>query len=335
MTRPAFAGTGAARALCSASPSLSPWRASLIPTSAARLALLALLLSALLAAFTPIFVRVSEVGPTATVFWRLALSLPVLWTIMRVSERRPVDLAAPLRVRGVLFILLTAVIYVINVSFWHLSIVYTSVANASLLVNAHPVFVVLGAWLFYRERMTARFIAGLGLSLIGVVLLMRASATEIAQVSIGDVFALLSAAFFAGWILCIKHLRRTLSPATLLVWNHGLSLFLVLPIALLLGETVIAVTLAGWLLLFAFAMLVNVFSHIAFTYATGHIPVSLNSLILLIVPVLSAALGWALLDEAVSGIQFGAGACVLAGIALGQQGWLAGWRRWRREALTP
>ena len=302
--------------------------------SAARLALFALLLSAFLTAFTPIFVRVSEVGPTATVFWRLALAFPVLWTIMRVAERRPVDLAAPLRVRGVLFILLTAVIYVINVSFWHMSIVYTSVANAVLLVNAHPVFVVLGAWLFYRERVTARFIGGLVLSMIGIVVLLRAGATEIAQVSIGDVFALLSAVFFAGWVLCIKHLRRTLSPATLLVWNNGLSLFLVLPIALLLGEPLIPVTLAGWLLLVAFAMLVNVFGHIAFTYATGHIPVSLNSLVLLLVPVISAALGWALLDEAVTGIQLMAGAFVLAGIALGQRGWVAGWRRWRREALT-
>ena len=32
--------------------------------------------------FAPIFVRLSEVGPVATAFWRMALSLPVLWVAL-------------------------------------------------------------------------------------------------------------------------------------------------------------------------------------------------------------------------------------------------------------
>jgi hypothetical protein len=42
-------------------------------------ALAALLAGATCIALSPIFVRVSEAGPTATAFWRVALAVPVLW----------------------------------------------------------------------------------------------------------------------------------------------------------------------------------------------------------------------------------------------------------------
>src|SRR5256885_6832545 len=48
-------------------------------TRRARPAFLALLAGAVGIAFAPIFVRLSEVGPGATAFYRLFLALPILW----------------------------------------------------------------------------------------------------------------------------------------------------------------------------------------------------------------------------------------------------------------
>src|SRR5688572_33162704 len=44
-------------------------------------ALGALLAGATFIALSPIFVRVSEAGPTATAFWRVALAVPPLWLL--------------------------------------------------------------------------------------------------------------------------------------------------------------------------------------------------------------------------------------------------------------
>ena len=49
------------------------------PHPRAGLALIALLCGAVCIALSPIFVRVSETGPTATAFWRVALAVPALW----------------------------------------------------------------------------------------------------------------------------------------------------------------------------------------------------------------------------------------------------------------
>ena len=58
----------------------------------ARLAFILLLLGAAGIAFAPIFVRLSELGPMTTAFWRCALAVPALWLwLMRLSvmERVP------------------------------------------------------------------------------------------------------------------------------------------------------------------------------------------------------------------------------------------------------
>ena len=58
------------------------------PERGARIAFAILLLGAAGIAFAPIFVRLSEVGPTATAFWRVCLAVPVLWLWMSVDDRR-------------------------------------------------------------------------------------------------------------------------------------------------------------------------------------------------------------------------------------------------------
>src|SRR5215218_10893522 len=57
-------------------------------TTVARVAFVALLAGAIGIAFAPIFVRLSELGPTATAFYRLALALPILWVWMEIGDRR-------------------------------------------------------------------------------------------------------------------------------------------------------------------------------------------------------------------------------------------------------
>jgi hypothetical protein len=54
--------------------------------ASSRLALAALVAGAVGIAYAPVFVRLSELGPTATAFWRLAL--PGLWLWMELANRR-------------------------------------------------------------------------------------------------------------------------------------------------------------------------------------------------------------------------------------------------------
>jgi hypothetical protein len=74
-----------------------------------RLALPALLVGGIAIGFSPIFVRLSELGPIATGFYRLLLALPLLWLWMHWEGRVNASAALGARyVQGDMLGLITA-----------------------------------------------------------------------------------------------------------------------------------------------------------------------------------------------------------------------------------
>ena len=113
-------------------------------TAGSHLALAVLIAGAVGIACTPIFVRLSELGPTATAFWRLALALPVLWLWTEIGNRREAGESAH-RLSGhrtLLGLTLAGLFFAVDLALWHWSTGFTSVPNSTLLVNLAPVFCV-------------------------------------------------------------------------------------------------------------------------------------------------------------------------------------------------
>ena len=135
------------------------------------LALLALFAGAAAIATAPLFVKVSETGPVATAFWRLALALPFLWTWSLAVQRggHYASFAAERRL-----MIAAGLFFAGDLAVWHWSIVLTSVANSTLLANLAPIFVTLAVWVLFRRQPTLAFLAGLATALTGVVLLIGA-----------------------------------------------------------------------------------------------------------------------------------------------------------------
>ena len=117
----------------------------LAPDSAARggaAALLALVAGAVAMGISPIFVRVADVGPFTSAFWRVALALPVLYAWMRIAERGTGGGAVfPLAT------ILSGLTFTGDLLFWHLAIMRTTIANAKFFVTTAPVWVVVFGWL--------------------------------------------------------------------------------------------------------------------------------------------------------------------------------------------
>ncbi|WP_204323993.1 hypothetical protein, partial [Stenotrophomonas maltophilia] len=57
------------------------------PAASQATAFVALLSGALALGISPVFVRLADVGPFASAFWRTALALPVLYAWMRIEDR--------------------------------------------------------------------------------------------------------------------------------------------------------------------------------------------------------------------------------------------------------
>ena len=283
-----------------------------------RAAFLCLLAGGCAIAFAPIFVRLSDTGPVASAFWRTALAAPLLWLwLARAGESpRPIPRASrltPLIVAGLFFAL--------DLGVWHWSIVWTSVANSTLLANLAPIFVTLAGWLVWKQRVTRTFLVGMVVAIAGMFVLVGPNFAIGGTRLLGDALGALTAVFYAGYMLAIKQARDArASTVRLMAWSTTITAIALLPVALLSPQPMLPAAAGGWLVLLALALVTQILGQGLIAYAFAHLPASLSSVSLLIQPVVAALAAWALFGEAVGPAQWIGGAIVLAGIWLAKKG---------------
>ncbi len=270
-----------------------------------------------------VFVRMREegLGLSATAFWRLALSLPLFWLWLGVERRsRRPSVERKFTCRDAAALMIPGLFFAGDLAVWHSSIDLTTVANATLFANCAPVLVSLVAWLWMGERLRWVFVAGLICALGGVAGVVSSSFELGARNVHGDMLGLLTAVFYAGYILSVKRVRSRFSTPVVMIWSIPVACAALLAIASASGETLAPVTARGWLVLVGLAVICQVGGQGLIAYALAHLPASFSSVSLLIQPVAAAIFAWLILDEALGPLQAGAGVLVLVGIYLARRG---------------
>jgi drug/metabolite transporter (DMT)-like permease len=283
-------------------------------------ALAALLLGALAIAVAPICVRLSEVGPLASAFWRVVIAAPILFLLLRATVRGA-DISAamaPPPIRGVIAVGLA---FAADLAFWHWSIGLTTVANATLLCNLAAVFVTIVAWLGGREQITRVFLIGLTLALIGATTMIGLSFSVSAGQFLGDALAVIAALMYASYLLGTKSLRAAGHPTLrIMAWVTLATAIALLPVMLLSGERLLPRSLHGWAILVVLALVSHTGGQTLIAYALAHLPATFSSVALLCQPVLATMFAWYLFGETLGPVEFAGGLTVLAGIAIAGRG---------------
>ena len=285
------------------------------------LAFAALLAGGAAIAFSPIFVRLADVGPMQSAFWRVALAVPFLgaWAAWSARRARPAAGRGSAPPMALAPVLAAGVFFAGDLGFWHLAIVYTTVANATLLANFAPIFVTLGGWLVLGQRVTRLFLVALAISLGGAALLVGASFGAAGTRLAGDAFGAVTAMFYGAYMLAIWRSRGTGGTAAVMALSSAVSALLLFPVALGWEGDLLPQSPRGWLIVLALAVIPQVAGQSLIAYAMAHLPASLSSLSLLIQPVLAAVYAMAILGEGMGAMQVAGGAIVLAGIYLARR----------------
>ena len=302
------------------------------PTTANRLAFAALIAGAMGIAFSPIFVRLSDLGAPVTAFWRPALAVPVLLLWVAFHTNGPTPERTPPTRGDVVLLVLSGFMFAGDLFFWHWSVQFTSVANSTLLANFAPIFVTLGSWLLFKERFTPTFLAALGLGIGGAVVLMGDSLTIGVDNLFGDALALVTALFYGGYIIVVGRLRARFSTAVIMCWSSIVTSAFLLPMALLYDGPMLTLKLYGWAMLLGLGLVSHAGGQSLIAYALAHLPAAFSSLSLLVQPVASAVLAWIILDESIGAWQVVGGAIVMTGILLARRAMPASPRRLRPAA---
>ena len=258
---------------------------------------------------SPIFVRLADVGPFASAFWRVALALPALYAWTRLSESG----GAPAGRFGVATIL-AGLAFTGDLFFWHLSIVTTSVANATFFATTAPIWVVAFGWLILGERAAGKTLAGLALCILGGAALLAQSLHLRPAGAIGDLYGLATGVFFGLYFLTVKAARGQSSAARVTFEATLITAVLLFLVALSLERTILPHSVRGVAALLAMAWISHAGGQGLLAVALGRLPAAFSSLVIFLEAIAAASFAYALLGEPVSLVQALGGLLILAGI---------------------
>jgi drug/metabolite transporter (DMT)-like permease len=271
----------------------------------------ALISGSAMLAFGPLLVRLADTGPVAAAFWRLSLALPVL-ILLALRERHRLATIAPVAsTRLILLCLFAGLFFAADLASWHLGILLTQMANATLFGNSASIILAIWAIVAARRWPHLSEVAAVILAIAGALLLMGASVETSRERLVGDLLCLLAGILYAGYMLAMQRARGSLGPWQTLAISTAAGCLPLLGFASLLGEAILP---SDWTPVLLLALSSQLIGQGLLVYALPHFTPLVIGLALLVQPAMAALIGWASYGEHLSGAEF-AGA-ILVGAAL-------------------
>lgn len=281
-----------------------------------RRATVLLALGAVVISFSPVLVKLAQVGPTAAAFYRMTLGgLPLaVWAVSRSGRRLGDRRHLALAVLGGAFL-------AIDLSLWHRSIHAIGPGLATILASFQVFFVAAFALAFLRERLTARLAVAIPVAMVGLFLIFGLEWDQVgSDYRLGSVFGLLAAACYAGYLLVLRQARVLaggLPPAMTIAVLSLTSAVVLAGIVALGGESLAVPDRRTALVLAAYGLGPQLVGWILIARGLPGVPASRAALLLLLQPALAFVWDTVLFRRPTDGLEILGATLALAAIYVG------------------
>jgi drug/metabolite transporter (DMT)-like permease len=247
----------------------------------------AVLLGVLAVSFSALFVRLCTAPALIIATYRLLFTFLVLapFTLSKLHLLKALDR------RQILLSSASGVCLALHFATWFTSLRYTSIASSTVLVTLQPIFVVVGSWLFFREKVSRLALVGGGVALLGSMVIGASDFKAGGTALLGDGLALLAAMLVSGYLLIGRRLRRDLPLEAYTFITYGSSSLVLVLLSLLSGAPFTGYPLSDWLLFLALALVCTVLGHTVFNWVLKYVQASVVSVSVMGEPI--GAIIWA------------------------------------------
>jgi drug/metabolite transporter (DMT)-like permease len=274
------------------------------------LAFAALITGIISISWSAIFVRWTDMPGVASAFYRVLIASIALWVILLVKRRHRLRIPRqliPLTALGGIF-------FAADLGFYNVAVLHTSAGSATFLGNNAPLVVGLITWFMTRKLPSARFWLALMIAIAGGCLIVSIDWIHMRSASSADLLAFVASVCFALYLVTTERLRMISDTATIVALSTTASAIALFVFAL--WEN-ISLTVPGVHPLFAvmgLGFICQLTGYFCLTYALGHVPATVSSVVLLAVAPLTALLAFFLFGEAMTILQLLGGGLILTAV---------------------
>ena len=194
----------------------------------------------------------------------------------------------------------------------------TSAANSSLILGATPIAVAILMWCSGREPLSTTHWVGVGVSLVGVYLVIGQGARINSSSLTGDLLTMGAVWCWAVYTVSAQSILKRYSPLTMTTWSMAVGTALFVPLGLpgLLVLNWREISFGAWAGLVYSAIFALCVSYLIWYTAVQRIGSARTSIYSNMVPVVAMIVAAVWLRESISVMQIGGAASIIAGVAL-------------------
>lgn len=202
-----------------------------------------------------------------------------------------------------------------------LALTYTDASQAGMICALLPLMVAVAARVVLGEPLSRRTAAGFSLAIIGAIALSAAAdTTETATNPIlGNFLEFMAMVCACGYMITMKKLTPRYNPWFLTMVQAFVGAVFYFPL-LFLPSTELPTTfdLTGIGSILYLGIFVTIMAYGLYNYGMSKIPSAQASSFVNLIPVMTLAMGWLLLDERLNWIQYAASVIVIVGVYVSQ-----------------
>ena len=249
---------------------------------------LAVLVGVFAVSFSALFVRLTTAPALIIATYRLLITFMVLAPYALLRHRHELT---ELSWRGRFLAAASGTCLALHLVTWFASLRYTSIASSVVLVTTQPIFVVVGSWIFFKEKVSRKAMLGGGLALMGSFIIGAADFQIGREAFWGDLLALTAAILVSGYLLIGRRLRGGVALPVYTFYTYGSSALVLVLASLATGTPFAPYQTRDWIIFFALAIVCTVIGHTVFNWVLRYIQASVVSVSVLGEPL--GAILWA------------------------------------------
>ncbi|TVY02147.1 DMT family transporter [Cohnella terricola] len=271
-----------------------------------------LIISVLAIAISSIMIKSSHTPPSVAGMYRLYITVLIMlpfvsWKKLRFTRLTKCDWS----------LILSAGFFLgLHFLFWMESLSYTSVASSMVILTLQPLFVMIGSYFIFKERVNKLMVVSMITAVFGSIIIAWGDIGVSREALIGDGLSLLGTVSIAAYMLAGQKVSHKI-PAnvySVIVFFIGGSVMLIY--SLMNNSSFTDYGSSDWMYFLLLALIPTIFGHFIFNLLLKSIGATTVSVGVIGEPVLAIILAYFILGEAVAASQIIGGLLTIVGMGV-------------------
>lgn len=261
--------------------------------------------------FAVIFIRLADAPPLVIATYRVFLASLMLWPLTLAYSRKELGRLTG-RDTGLAF--LSSIFLALHFGLWISSLSYTSIATSVILVTSSPVFVAAASYIFFKERISWKVVAGIAVCIAGTALIGYDNWRIGSDSLLGGVLAFLGAITVSGYLLVGRRLRQRMGILVYGSLTYSFAALILLAAALIWGYPLFGYSPDTYWMMVLLALVPQLLGHLSLNWSLKYVSATLITIAVLGEPVGANILAYLIFNEAPRLFELFGGVFILGGI---------------------